>query len=61
MEILSEKELYQPNPTGKYNANFITHLIRNYRSHENILKIPNTLFYRNQLIPEASEGNCTKT
>ncbi|KYN40403.1 Putative helicase MOV-10 [Trachymyrmex septentrionalis] len=34
---------------GKYNPNYITKLIKNYRSHENLLYISNKLFYNNEL------------
>lgn len=57
MEHLSNKPLYQPNSrSGKYNEKFITCLVRNYRSHKDILKIPNILFYNGQLKAEAPEG-----
>lgn len=50
MERLFEKPLYQRHPTtGQYNQKFITQLIRNYRSHANILHISNALFYENKL------------
>jgi hypothetical protein len=38
---------------GTYNRLFVTKLIRNYRSHPAILKVPNTLFYDNDLLPFA--------
>ncbi|KYN14070.1 Putative helicase MOV-10 [Trachymyrmex cornetzi] len=34
---------------GKYNPNYITKLIENYRSHENLLCVSNKLFYNNEL------------
>ncbi|XP_036139597.1 putative helicase MOV-10 isoform X2 [Monomorium pharaonis] len=33
----------------KYNPNYITKLVKNYRSHENLLHISNQLFYDNEL------------
>lgn len=35
---------------GKYNPNYITKLVKNYRSHENLLYVSNKQFYRNELI-----------
>ena len=43
-----------PDPvTGKYNTSVITKLVRNFRSHPQILKIPSDLFYNSALIPVA--------
>lgn len=54
MEQLFEMPLYQRDPiTEKYNPKYITQLTKNYRSHEHILKVPNELFYENQLEPQA--------
>jgi len=33
----------------KYNSNYITKLIKNYRSHEKLLHVSNDLFYDNDL------------
>lgn len=53
MDQLFKKPLYQPNPkTKQYNSKYITQLINNYRSHKDILKIPNELFYDNKLIAQ---------
>ncbi|XP_056367608.1 helicase MOV-10 [Oenanthe melanoleuca] len=41
---------------GGYNPQFITKLLWNYRSHEAILKIPNELFYDNELKVCRSNG-----
>lgn len=35
---------------GKYNPNYITKLVRNYRSHENLLYVSNKQFYSNELM-----------
>lgn len=57
MEHLLDKSLYKRDrATGKYNPKYITLLVRNYRSHEAILEVPNKLFYDNQLIKSGSEG-----
>ncbi|KAJ8952961.1 hypothetical protein NQ318_006578 [Aromia moschata] len=45
LERLMDRDLYQ---TG--NSNFITMLKLNFRSHSTILKLPNELFYDNQLL-----------
>lgn len=42
--------LYRKNPDdGTYDQKFVTKLLRNYRSHPQILKIPNELFYDMEL------------
>ncbi|XP_032898205.1 helicase MOV-10 isoform X3 [Amblyraja radiata] len=42
--------LYRKNPDdGSYDQKFVTKLLRNYRSHPQILKIPNELFYDMEL------------
>lgn len=35
--------------TGRFDKTYITQLVQNYRSHPAILKVPNELFYENQL------------
>lgn len=50
MEQLFEKEIYQRNLiTQKYNQRYVVQLVKNYRSHAEILKIPNEIFYENML------------
>lgn len=57
MEHLLEKELYKRNDrTGKFNQNYMTQLIKNYRCHEAILKKPSEIFYHNLLEAAAPEG-----
>lgn len=57
MEHLCDRELYKCDPvTKKFCKTYITQLIRNYRSHESILKIPNELFYNGTLLAKASDG-----
>lgn len=34
---------------GKYNPNYITKLVKNYRSHESLLYVSNKQFYENEL------------
>lgn len=53
MEQLFKCQLYKRNPlTNTYNPRFITQLLKNYRSHPDILKVPNELFYENRLKPQ---------
>ncbi|XP_068125834.1 helicase MOV-10 isoform X2 [Hyperolius riggenbachi] len=40
---------------GTYNPEFVTKLLLNYRSHPDILTIPNELFYDNELQPAADK------
>lgn len=50
MENLFKKPLYQRDPeTNKFNPDYITMLVKNYRSHPKILDVPNKLFYDNAL------------
>ncbi|XP_037682285.1 helicase MOV-10 isoform X2 [Choloepus didactylus] len=46
--LLTYNTLYKKGPDG-YNAEFITKLLRNYRSHPTILDIPNRLYYEGEL------------
>ncbi|KOC60815.1 Putative helicase mov-10-B.1 [Habropoda laboriosa] len=50
LERLMECEPYQKGHNNEYNSRYITKLIRNYRSKEAILHIPNKLFYDKELI-----------
>ncbi|KAK3556979.1 hypothetical protein QTP70_022320 [Hemibagrus guttatus] len=49
--LMTQNSLYQKNQDDHqgYNSLFVTKLLRNYRSHPAILKIPNELFYENEL------------
>ncbi|RZC39005.1 helicase mov-10-B.1 [Asbolus verrucosus] len=50
LERLMNYEVYKPDASTKaYDSNFITMLKLNFRSHPNILLIPNQLFYDNNL------------
>ncbi|RVE70580.1 hypothetical protein OJAV_G00065900 [Oryzias javanicus] len=52
--LMKNFPLYQKNE-GVFNNRFVTKLLRNYRSHPAILKIPNELFYDGELQPCAEE------
>ncbi|KAL0191610.1 hypothetical protein M9458_014308, partial [Cirrhinus mrigala] len=49
--LMKQNALYQKSQDGQsgYDTRFVTKLLRNYRSHPAILKIPNELFYENEL------------
>lgn len=52
--LMTKNPLYSRTETG-FNSNYVTKLLRNYRSHEAILKIPNEMFYDGELQPCADE------
>lgn len=57
IEELCETFLYSRNEeTGQLNNMFITQLMKNYRSHPDIVRIENELFYKNAMQPLAEEG-----
>nr|XP_033482694.1 putative helicase mov-10-B.1 [Epinephelus lanceolatus] len=48
--LMKHNTLYQKSAdSGHFDTRFVTKLLRNYRSHAAILKIPNELFYDNEL------------
>lgn len=48
--LMTQNVLYQKTTeSGHFDTRFVTKLLRNYRSHAAILKIPNELFYENEL------------
>ncbi|TRY89114.1 hypothetical protein DNTS_011152 [Danionella cerebrum] len=49
--LMKQNTLYQKSDEANsaFNSRFVTKLLRNYRSHPAILKIPNELFYDNEL------------
>ncbi|KAJ8984692.1 hypothetical protein NQ317_004951 [Molorchus minor] len=51
LERLMELDLYKSN-----DSNFITMLKQNYRSHSTILRLPNQLFYNNQLMAMSAKS-----
>lgn len=57
MEELCELDIYKRHQeTGQFNELYIAQLVQNYRSHPEILRIPNELFYGNTLQACAQEG-----
>lgn len=58
--LCNETNLYQ-RKNGKYNELYIMQLVKNYRSHPEILRIPNELFYDNTLVAMAKEGKNFQT
>lgn len=55
LERLCDSNLYKRND-GMFNPVYITQLVNNYRSHPEILRIPNELFYENTLESCAKAG-----
>ncbi|TKS77630.1 putative helicase mov-10-B.2 [Collichthys lucidus] len=47
--LMSNNSLYKSHKTRGFNNHYVTKLLRNYRSHPAILKIPNELFYEGEL------------
>ncbi|OCT94290.1 putative helicase MOV-10 [Xenopus laevis] len=52
--LMTQNPIYSKKD-GMYNPQFVTKLLKNYRSHPSILKIPNQLFYDNELQAVANE------
>ncbi|KAM6980838.1 putative helicase mov-10-B.1 [Aplochiton taeniatus] len=48
--LMRDNSLYQnAGADGHFDSRFVTKLLRNYRSHPAVLKVPNELFYENEL------------
>uniref|UniRef100_A0A1B6GSP2 RNA helicase n=1 Tax=Cuerna arida TaxID=1464854 RepID=A0A1B6GSP2_9HEMI len=47
--LMKHVDLYKRDPVSGYNNQYLTKLVQNYRSHPAILRIPNRLFYDNEL------------
>ncbi|XP_011684301.1 PREDICTED: putative helicase MOV-10, partial [Wasmannia auropunctata] len=47
-KLMNDSDLYKKQ-NGKYNPNYITKLVKNYRSHESLLYVSNEQFYNNEL------------
>ncbi|KAM4047751.1 helicase MOV-10 isoform 2-T2 [Anomaloglossus baeobatrachus] len=52
--LMTQNPLYGKS-SGSYDAQFVTKLLQNYRSHPDILSVPNELFYDNELQVKANE------
>lgn len=58
IDRLMNYELYKMDPmSGKFNYKYIVQLVKNYRSHNAILRVPNDLFYGGKLVAKATKGN----
>ena len=56
LERLMNDDLYmKDSDDNKYNPNYVTKLVNSFRSHPDILKLPNELFYDGELKPFADE------
>ncbi|KAJ0068634.1 hypothetical protein NL108_010303, partial [Boleophthalmus pectinirostris] len=48
--LMTQNDLYKKTTdSGHFDTRFVTKLLRNYRSHAAILKVPNEMFYENEL------------
>lgn len=57
LERLMDHHIYQKDEdTKQYNTDIITKLIRNFRSHEMLLKLPSEMFYDGELLAKGFEG-----
>eukprot|EP00040_Diaphanoeca_grandis_P035093 m.219666 g.219666 ORF g.219666 m.219666 type:complete len:1197 (-) comp33300_c1_seq1:100-3690(-) len=54
---LCELPVYAPDQLGDFDPCVLTKLVHNYRSHPDILELPNRLFYNNELIVSADESS----
>ncbi|XP_043472682.1 putative helicase mov-10-B.1 [Leptopilina heterotoma] len=56
LERLMEKSyLYKKDYDNKYDPNFLTKLVQNYRNHEIILRLPNQMYYDSELVACAGD------
>lgn len=56
--LVTTNSLYMKNSkTKRFNENYVTQLVCNYRSHESILHVSNELYYDNNLQVCAPIGN----
>lgn len=52
--LMKSCDLYKKNVEGIYNPKMVTKLLKNFRSHETILKLPNDMFYDSELQAKGS-------
>mmetsp|Transcript_8990 Transcript_8990/g.19499 ORF Transcript_8990/g.19499 Transcript_8990/m.19499 type:complete len:748 (-) Transcript_8990:97-2340(-) len=50
LERLTKRPVYQRRQDGCFDPRVLTKLVRNYRSHEQLLELPKRLFYENELL-----------
>ena len=43
-------KLYSRDDKDQFNSNYVTELVRSFRSHPDILEVPNSCFYENELV-----------
>ncbi|XP_057340632.1 putative helicase mov-10-B.1 [Microplitis mediator] len=55
LERLMNWPLYKKGDDKKYNSRYVTKLIQNYRCHEAILSVPNSLFYDGELVAKGGK------
>jgi len=58
---MKHTDVYKRKPDGNFDDRLVVKLLRNYRSHPDILHIPNNSFYNDELIPcadKASQSLC---
>ncbi|XP_064457734.1 putative helicase MOV-10 [Ornithodoros turicata] len=55
LERLMELPVYQRHENGYYNPQLLTKLLKNFRSHKDVLHVPNQLFYESELQVFADE------
>lgn len=56
IETLTKTALYSLNTTNEHKNSYITHLDKNYRSHPEIFRLSNELFYDNAMKSSAKKG-----
>lgn len=57
LERLSKRTVYcRDSITGNFNSNLIVKLVRNYRSHPELITVSNSLFYEKELVACASSS-----
>lgn len=54
--LMQTNQVYQRANGNDFDSRFITKLLQNYRSHPSILKVPNELFYENELQERADKS-----
>lgn len=60
LERLMDCEPYRKNEHDRYNPSYITKLLQNYRSHPEIIRVSNELFYDNELQACGGDENIRK-